>query len=170
MKMKIVYLGIGTNLGEREFNLREALNRIELQIGLLTASSPVYETEPWGFDSDDKFLNMVVRVRTSLSPQALLKETGLIEASLGRIRGENQYASRIIDIDILFYDDLIIDEVNLKIPHPGIAERRFVLVPLNEIAPDLVHPLLKNTVSSLLESCPDSSQVLSKGPLAIKQP
>jgi len=163
MKMKEVYLGIGTNLGEREHNLREALKMIGLQIGLLYTSSPVYETEPWGFDSDDKFLNMVIRVRTSLSPQAVLKETGLIEASLGRIRNEDQYTSRIIDIDILFYDDLIIDEVNLKIPHPGIAERRFVLVPLNEIAPDLVHPLSKKTVSSLLDSCPDTCKVLNKG-------
>jgi 2-amino-4-hydroxy-6-hydroxymethyldihydropteridine diphosphokinase len=159
MKMAEVFLGIGTNLGDREQNLRDALALINQQIGRVLASSSVYETEPWGFETDNSFLNMAVKVRTPLSPYCLLKETESIETILGRIRDKKHYISRIIDVDILFYGEDIIDEISLSIPHPRITERRFVLVPLNEIAPGFIHPVIKKTVSSLLLSCPDTGRV-----------
>jgi 2-amino-4-hydroxy-6-hydroxymethyldihydropteridine diphosphokinase len=157
--MKIVLLGIGTNLGKRESNLEKAVARIEEYIGQVVKSSSVYETEPWGFQTPDTFLNMVVKVETNLLPSELLERILMIESLLGRVRGETQYSSRIIDIDILLYEDLIIDEINLKIPHPLMQERRFVMVPLCEIEPDIVHPVIKKSIASLLESCKDNSKV-----------
>lgn len=157
--MKIVYLGIGTNLGNREANLKEAVVRIGEHIGQVVKSSSVYETEPWGFNSKDEFLNMVVKVETKLSPSGLLGRILMIESMLGRIRGEKKYASRVIDLDILLYEDFIIDEVSLKIPHPLMHERRFVLTPLCEIAPEAVHPVFNKSIASLLESSRDNSKV-----------
>ena len=157
--MNNVFLGIGTNAGNREENLKSAVNGINERIGTVIKSSSVYETEPWGFMTDDQFLNMVVKVETELSPSSLLPEINKIETLLGRIRNEKQYASRIIDIDILFYESLIIDESSLKIPHPLMHKRRFVLVPLCEIAPEMIHPVLKMSCTSLLESCKDESKV-----------
>ena len=158
--MHTVILGIGTNMGSREANLKAAVTRIEEHIGNIKYSSSVFETEPWGFASEDNFLNMAVEVETELTPSGVLGALLMIEAQLGRIRSEKQYSSRVIDIDILFYDDLIMDEIALKIPHPHLQNRKFVLVPLNEIAPDLIHPVLKQSVSSLLNSCEDLSEVL----------
>jgi 2-amino-4-hydroxy-6-hydroxymethyldihydropteridine diphosphokinase len=166
MKMKEVFLGMGTNMGNREKNLRDALDLVTRHVGSVSEFSGVYETEPWGFETDDKFLNMVVSLRTGITPQTLLQKTGLIENIMGRIRKENQYTSRIIDIDILFYGDEVTDEPGLKIPHPRIEERRFVLVPLNEIAPYFLHPVLRKTVSSILESCTDKCSVVPLGRLS----
>ena len=157
--MKKVFLGIGSNLGDRELNLKETLEKIEKNIGPVLKSSSVYETEPWGFESDNQFLNMVVKADTRLTPSGVLGAILMIEAFLGRTRGDKQYASRIIDIDILLYEDTVIDEVSLKIPHPLMHERRFVLVPLCEIDPGLVHPVLNRTIASLLEICEDRSKV-----------
>ena len=157
--MKTAFLGIGTNLGKREDNLRNAVYKIEEHVGKIVASSSVYETEPWGFQSKDEFLNMVVKIETGLTPSGLLGRILMIESLLGRIRGEKQYLSRVIDIDILFYEDLVIDEISLKIPHPLLHDRRFVLVPLNEIEPDLYHPVLNQPIASLLEKCNDKSKV-----------
>lgn len=157
--MNSAFLGIGTNLGNRKENLHDAVSRIEEFIGNVLASSSVYETEPWGFHTRDEFLNMVVKIQTNLTPSELLGRIHMIESLLGRIRGEKQYASRMIDIDILLYEDLVLDEIKLKIPHPFIHERKFVLVPLNEIEPELYHPVLKKTIASLLESCGDKSLV-----------
>jgi 2-amino-4-hydroxy-6-hydroxymethyldihydropteridine diphosphokinase len=162
--MKKVFLGIGTNLGNRESNLKEAVARIEEYIGKVTRSSSVYETEPWGFQAEDEFLNMVVKVETKLTPSGLLGRILMIESLLGRVRSEKQYSSRVIDIDILLYEDLVIDEENLKIPHPLLHERKFVLVPLCEIEPELVHPVLNKSVATLLESCLDKSKVKKIGP------
>jgi 2-amino-4-hydroxy-6-hydroxymethyldihydropteridine diphosphokinase len=167
--MKTVFLGIGTNLGNRESNLKEAIARIEEYIGKVVKSSSVYETEPWGFQTGDEFLNMVVKVETKLTPSGLLGRILMTGSLSGRVRGEKQYSSRVIDIDILLYEDLIIDEKSLKIPHPLMHERRFVMIPLCEIEPEMVHPVFKKSISSLLKSCKDKSKVLPhSNPLSAK--
>jgi 2-amino-4-hydroxy-6-hydroxymethyldihydropteridine diphosphokinase len=157
--MMITFLGIGTNLGNKELNLKEAVSRIEEFIGSVMRSSSVYVTEPWGFQTNDEFLNMVVKIETELIPSDLLEKIFMIESLHGRVRSERQYSSRVIDIDILLYGDLVIDENNLKIPHPLMHKRNFVLVPLCEIEGELVHPFLNKTVTSLLEACEDKSMV-----------
>lgn len=158
--MKKVFLGIGTNLGERETNLKEAVTAIGKNIGTVLKCSSLYETEPWGFKSENQFLNIVVEAETKLTPSGVLGAILMIEAFLGRTRSEKQYSSRLIDIDILLYEDIVIDEVSLKIPHPLMHKRKFVLVPLNEIAPDLIHPVLKKNIATLLKLCEDKSAVL----------
>jgi 2-amino-4-hydroxy-6-hydroxymethyldihydropteridine diphosphokinase len=157
--MKNVFLGIGTNLGKRENNLDAAIKRIEENIGPVLKYSSIYETEPWGFKAENQFLNMVIMVKTNLSPFFLLEQIMNIESSLGRVRSTERYSSRLIDIDILFYEDIIIDDQNLKIPHLLLDKRRFVLVPLCEIAPGLIHPVLNKTMLELLEICEDKSEV-----------
>jgi len=154
--MSRVYLGLGTNLGSREENLKNAISKITELIGPVIKSSSVYETEPWGFKAESKFLNMVVEANTRLKPSGLLGRILMIESLMGRTREGKQYKSRIIDIDILFYSDRILNTKVLQIPHPGIPGRRFVLVPLNEIAPSLVHPVLKKTIKELLTECKDT--------------
>jgi len=157
--MKVVILGIGTNLGNRGNNLKKAIASIRDHIGTVLESSSVYETEPWGFEAQDQFLNMVVKVETNLTPSGILGRILMIESLLGRTRDEKQYTSRVIDIDILFYEDLVIDEESLKIPHPKIHERNFVLVPLCEIEPEMIHPVLNKSAASLLKTCKDKSKV-----------
>ncbi len=142
--MNKIYLGLGSNLGNREHNIKKAYAGIEEHIGNIVKSSSVYETEPWGFMARNAFLNTVSEVETKLTPSGLLDAILMIETLLGRIREEVQYSSRVIDIDILLYDDLIVDEVNLKIPHPHLHKRMFVLVPFCEIAPDAIHPVFSN--------------------------
>jgi 2-amino-4-hydroxy-6-hydroxymethyldihydropteridine diphosphokinase len=157
--MKIIYLGIGTNLGNREENIKQALTRIEEFVGPVLKCSSIYETAPWGFQADDEFLNIVVQVETKLIPTALLDKLLMIESLLGRVREEKHYSSRLIDIDILLYEDLIVEEENLKIPHALLHERRFVLIPLCEIASDVIHPVLKKSMKELLEMCGDRGVV-----------
>jgi 2-amino-4-hydroxy-6-hydroxymethyldihydropteridine diphosphokinase len=154
-----VYLGIGTNLGNRENNINEALELVKEHIGPVKKASSLYETEPWGFKSENDFLNMVAEVETKLRPSGLLGRILMIEAQMGRFRGEKKYSSRLIDIDILLYGEKILKAKSLVIPHPKMHERRFVLVPFCEIVPDLVHPKLGKTIKALLKECSDKSRV-----------
>ncbi|MBP7374329.1 MAG: 2-amino-4-hydroxy-6-hydroxymethyldihydropteridine diphosphokinase [Prevotella sp.] len=126
---------MGSNIGNRKRNMREAVQYMESLIGTVTRQSALYETEPWGFESPNLFINMCVCVETPLAPRQLLEATQEIEKRMGRVgKSENhEYQDRIIDIDILLYDDLTVDEPDLKIPHPLMNEREFVMNPLNEI-------------------------------------
>ena len=132
------FLSLGTNLGNKQENLQIAIQYIAEKIGKIIAQSSVMETDPWGFVSENTFLNMVIKVETSLSPLEILKETQKIEKLMGRTQKTQQaYQDRIIDIDIILYDDIILDTPELKLPHPLLHERDFVLKPLCEIAPDI---------------------------------
>ena len=154
-----VYFSIGSNLEDREFNIEDALDRIVENIGIVNRTSSFYETEPWGFQSREQFLNIVAEADTGLNPADLMDTITKIENRMGRIRDKVRYTSRIIDIDILMYEDVIVSDVNLRIPHPLMHERNFVLVPMNEIAPDLVHPVNGKTMSELLAACSDASGI-----------
>lgn len=153
------YFSIGSNLEDREYNIEDALDRIVENIGIITKCSSFYETEPWGFQSDEMFLNIAVETDTQLDPRELMETVKRIEDRMGRIRDKVRYASRIIDIDILLYEDVIVHDTDLSIPHPLMHERKFVLEPLNEIAPDAFHPVLGKTISALLETCSDTGEV-----------
>ena len=133
--MHTIYLSLGTNLGSREDNLERALRLLQAQVGTLLRRSSVHETAPWGFESSHMFLNLCVCMATSLSPLQLLATTKQIERQLGRTQksAHGHYADRLIDIDILLYDDAHINEPGLVIPHPHMYEREFVMMPLNEI-------------------------------------
>jgi 2-amino-4-hydroxy-6-hydroxymethyldihydropteridine diphosphokinase len=145
----VVYIALGTNLGNRPDNLRAALGTLPPEVSVL-AESHVYETPPWGYEDQPAFLNMVVKAETSLEPGALLKYLKQLEVQLGR-EGNFRWGPRLIDLDILFYDDLIIDTPPLVIPHPRLHERAFVLVPLADVAPEYVHPLLGECIWDLLQ-------------------
>lgn len=151
MDSHIVYLSLGSNLGNRLANLKRAVAALPPQMEV-QAKSHVYETPPWGYEAQPKFLNQVIKVSTYLEPEPLLRHLKRLEVTLGR-EASLQYGPRLIDIDILFYDDLILDTPSLVIPHPRLHERGFVLLPLMDIAPDLVHPVKKLSVRELLAYC-----------------
>ncbi len=154
-----LYLLLGGNLGDKKETFLQATKRLEQQLGKLAKQSEIYETEPWGFDSKDYFWNQVLVFKTELSPQEVLKNTKSIELELGRVRGEERYASRMIDIDILFYGNLQLNEDNLQLPHPRMINRNFVLKPLCEVAPKFVHPVFNKDISQLLAQCEDNLAV-----------
>lgn len=150
--MATVYLSLGTNIGNKEKQMNEAIERIETQIGDVVSRSTFYITEPWGFESENSFLNAAVKIETELSADEVLKETQNIEREMGRMEKseEGKYKDRIIDIDILMYGTSIIDSPNLTIPHKFMKERRFVLEPLAEIASEVVIPGTDISVSKAL--------------------
>ncbi len=154
-----VYLLLGGNIGNTREYFSDAKRIIQSKIGEITNESSIYESEPWGFKHEQNFLNSVLEVSTQMKPIELLDATQSIEAELGRVRKKSQYAERTIDIDILFYDDIVFDTERLTIPHKMLHKRRFTMLPLNEIVPDYIHPLLNKTVSDLTNICEDDSFV-----------
>ncbi len=153
-----VYLLTGSNVGDRSALLLEAKLAIQKQVGQIEAASHLYKTGPWGNTNQQDFLNQVLTVNTTLNAAGVLKTILNIELHMGRIR-EEKWAPRTIDIDILFFNDEIIQQENLVVPHPLLHQRRFTLVPLAEIAPDYVHPTLHQTNTQLLQQCADDSVV-----------
>lgn len=150
MRLQKVYIAIGSNLGHRAENCKRAVELIgRLKETEVVGRSSLYETEPWGVAGQPGFINAVVEVRTTIEPEDLLRALKSIEAGMGRKKGV-RWGPRVIDLDIIFYGDMVVEKDGLAIPHPGLHERAFVLVPLNEIAPDFIHPVLKKTVSELM--------------------
>jgi 2-amino-4-hydroxy-6-hydroxymethyldihydropteridine diphosphokinase len=153
------YIGIGSNMESPAKNCLQAIERLNTHsdLNLITRSS-LYQSEPFGITDQEWFVNSVVRLITSLPPEELLRACLSLEKAMGRTRTE-KWGPRIIDLDILFYDDLILKQEGLEIPHPGIAERSFVLAPMNEIAPKFIHPKLKKNIETLLAEIPSPQQV-----------
>lgn len=158
LKKANVVLLLGGNLGDRFQNIINAVNAIKEFIGSIQKKSSLYETAAWGITDQPHFLNQVVVVHTILSAQQVIEKILFIEKQLGRERLVKM-GPRIIDIDILFYDDTIIEEENLIIPHPRLQERKFVLEPLNELIPNYIHPILNKSVKVLLQECTDTLNV-----------
>lgn len=154
-----IYLALGTNLGNRIHNFRAALSLLSPDFEWV-AVSRVYETPPWGYTDQPAFLNMAVHARTRLEPESLLRTLKQAEVQIGR-EHTFRWGPRLIDLDILFYDDLVVNTPPLVIPHPRLHERAFVLVPLMDIAPDLIHPVLGKTVRGLLAGVNTSGIVLN---------
>jgi len=148
MEEHTVYLALGSNLGNRLANLKQAVTALSPQIEV-KAKSHVYETPPWGYEDQPRFLNQVIKVKTYLEPEPLFKHIKRLEVALGR-KISFQNGPRLIDIDLLFYDDLILNTTSLVIPHPRLHERGFVLLPLMDIDPDLVHPVNKKSVREMV--------------------
>ena len=163
--MAIVYLSLGSNLGDRLGYLQQATSILSVHKDInIVATSSFYETEPWQMEAENWFVNAVVQITTTLSPEALLEETQRIEVQLGRIKNSSEkYADRTIDIDLLFYDDLIMHTGELTIPHPLMHKRAFMLVPMLEIAQDYVHPLFKKTISDLYDELENPEMVYLYG-------
>jgi 2-amino-4-hydroxy-6-hydroxymethyldihydropteridine diphosphokinase len=157
--MNLCFLLIGSNLGNREENLKKAIKAIKEDIGIITGKSSVYETEPWGFDHAIHFLNQVIICSTYLDVSEILSIILSIEENMGRKRSSTEYTAREIDIDILFFNSDVITRPGLIVPHPRLHLRNFVLIPLAEIAPDYMHPVMGKTTNELLKDCPDTSMV-----------
>lgn len=150
-----VFLLLGSNLGNREGYLLKAVDLIETELGVVMQKSSIYETEAWGKTDEPNYLNQVVKIDTELSARQVLEKVLQIETRMGRVR-EEKWGSRIIDIDILFYGQDIINEPGLIVPHPELHNRKFTLGPLNEIAPDLQHPVLKKSIFQLKSKLKDN--------------
>jgi 2-amino-4-hydroxy-6-hydroxymethyldihydropteridine pyrophosphokinase len=155
-----VFLGLGSNQGEKIKNCEQAIEEIlKLEGGFLLSRSSWYYSEPWGREDQNRFVNGVIQIMTEFCPDELLAKFKEIEKRLGRTDRE-KWGPRVIDIDILFYDDLSFESPEMEIPHPRIVERNFVLTPLAEIAPRFVHPVLKKTIKELLDTSPDQKKVV----------
>jgi len=170
--LKIVrtsYLSLGTNLGHKIDNLQYAIDEINNSVGHIRKISSVYKSKSWGFEGED-FYNICLEISSSLSPEKMLKSVLQIEQKLGRLRhAQKGYNNRIIDIDILLFDDEIIFYNDLKVPHPEMLKRKFVLVPLTEIAPNVIHPIVKKTILICLQNCADDG-VIEKIEALLKRP
>lgn len=150
----VVYLGLGSNLGDKRNNIEKVLALIAERVGDILALSRFYETLPWGYESSETYLNAVAGIETSLQPEDLLFSTQDIEREIGRTKKtiDGEYHDRLIDIDLLLYGNLVIQTPQLTIPHPLMHQREFVLQPLSEISPDLIHPVLGKTIAELYYS------------------
>ena len=156
--MNLAYLLIGGNLGNRSANLQNALHQIEKNCGKILDLSAIYETAAWGLSNQPSFYNQAVSIQTNLEPKALMEQLLAIETNMGRIRSI-KLGPRLIDLDILLIDQLILNTETLILPHPLMEQRRFALLPLAEIAPNLMHPILQKTIQELLMHCSDQLDV-----------
>jgi 2-amino-4-hydroxy-6-hydroxymethyldihydropteridine diphosphokinase len=156
--MNIAYLLIGGNLGNRSANLQKAIQLIEQNCGQVVQSSAIYETAAWGFTDQPAFYNQALKIETKYPPEKLMQLLLHIEQEMGRIR-TIKLGPRIIDLDMLFFNSSILNNEELILPHPALAERRFVLLPLSEIASNLIHPVFHKTIEQLLNNCPDQLDV-----------
>ena len=154
-----VFLSLGSNLGDKTENIKKAIAEINSQIGAICNTAKFYETEPWGFENDSWFLNTAVKLKTEFSAKQTLKKCLSIENQLGRYRNNisKGYSSRIIDIDILFFNNELINLPDLIIPHPYIKDRKFVLYPLMDITTSYIHPVLKKSIRELVNECTDKT-------------
>lgn len=156
--MHICYLSLGSNLGKKQANLEGALEEIKKDIGEVLRISSIYETEAWGVISQDNYFNIIAEIKTPFLPLELISKILAVETRLGRIR-DKKWESRIIDIDIIFYENYLITTDNLTIPHPFLEKRNFVLEPLNELSPKFIHPRLRKSISQLSAECTDKSWI-----------
>ncbi|OQX98670.1 MAG: 2-amino-4-hydroxy-6-hydroxymethyldihydropteridine diphosphokinase [Bacteroidetes bacterium 4572_128] len=159
--MKKIYILLGGNLGDRAYFLRKSIKEISQKIGKILKKSSIYESKSWGFSSEKNFLNQVILINSNLSPYKLLECSKKIEKKLGRIKKSKDkiYENRTIDIDILFYENEIINDENLQIPHKLLHKRKFTILPLCEIAPKLYHPLLKKNIENILKDCKSNEEI-----------
>jgi 2-amino-4-hydroxy-6-hydroxymethyldihydropteridine diphosphokinase len=158
--MALAYLLLGSNLGNKKVNLDNAKEFILHFVDKIVSKSSIYETKPWGFDHPECFYNQVIAIETHLKPDDLLKHLLQIEKHMGRVRKKAGYEARTMDIDIMLFDREIIRQEDIIVPHPLMHLRRFALVPLCEIAPKLIHPILKKEIRILLKECKDASKVV----------
>lgn len=161
--MNTVYLLLGGNIGNTRDYLSLSINEIERKIGKITGRSQLYETAAWGYEGQPNFLNIAIKVETFLEPLLVLEKILDIEKQLGRERAGAQWKERTIDIDILLFNDSVIESSELKVPHPFLPERRFALAPLADIASDVLHPILKDSVLTLLNTCKDKLHIKALG-------
>lgn len=159
--MNTAYLLTGSNLGDRELYLKQANLYLSKKCGRIVQQSALYETAPWGIQEQPNYLNQAINLETTLNPEELMSSLLQIEALMGRVRTV-KYGPRTIDLDILFYNQVIINSQLLQLPHPALQDRRFALTALAEIAPNLIHPILNKSVKKLLSTCTDDSNVQKK--------
>jgi len=163
--MSKVYLSISANLGYSNQLIIYSREAIAARIVVIKSSSSIYESEPWGFESDNNFLNQILLVETILSPAAIMLELSYIESKFGRERNGKGYSSRTMDIDVLFYDHLILYTPELIVPHKQLHKRRFIVEPLREIAPDFIHPLFSISINEIALTCTDNGKVWKYEPV-----
>ena len=159
MQGSVVCFSLGSNLGDRISSLERATGLLTERVGDYISISGMYESPSWGYQSDRPFLNLCISIRTAFAPLELLELVLAIENEMGRIREGNKYSDRVIDLDILLYGDRVIEHPRLTVPHPRMNKRRFVLLPLAEIVPEMIHPVTGLSISELLDRCPDKSIV-----------